>query len=95
MKVVSHIPTEQYGFVELHHDTTNAHEVAHEYKEFQDAFKSGQGIPVKDFDAFVERQLLGEHNELETYLQMSDEQKQIVQVNKRALKRISAKLEQV
>lgn len=57
------------------------------------AFKNqpGNGIADKEYNAFIDRMLLGEANHVEEYQAMSDVQKASVQVIKRALKRIEAR----
>lgn len=91
MKIKLHIPTEQYGFVEIEPETDDPHAVAGIYQQFSGAFKVNEGIPDKEFDAFIQRQLLGQSNHVEEYQAMSPEQKKYVQINKRALNRIRAK----
>ncbi len=60
---------------------------------YEIATKEKTGIPDKDFDKFIENQLLGQTNLLSVYNDMSDDQKRMVQINKRALKRIKSKMD--
>lgn len=92
MKATLHFPTEQYGFAEIEVEVTSVEEAIEMYRS---APKVGSGIDDRSFDTFIERQLGGETNELDTYQKMSPEQQKLVQVNKRALKRLEAKINRV
>lgn len=91
-KVQLHIPVEQYGFVAIDCDGLTAEETASVYVEYAQAFKPKVGLLDKDFNAFIDRMLLGqEGNHIEQYEAMSERQKDQVQCIKRALKRLKAK----
>ena len=45
------------------------------------------GLPVKEFNQFIDRQLRGEPNDLEQWLNMSEQQKLVVNEIKKAIKR--------
>lgn len=98
-KVTLRIPTaDQYAFIELvfENDTLGGEnfgpeDVFIEYQRFTEVFKPKDGIAAKTFDTFVEKQLLGSGNNVDTYNAMSLPQKTFVQIVKRALKRIQAK----
>ena len=96
-----HVPVEQFGFIAItleeedlkvmkvseSDDITKS--IARTYKEFSEAYKPSQGLPDKDFQAFIIRQLLGgEGNHIEDYNQMSEFQQKVIQENKKALKSI-------
>jgi hypothetical protein len=85
-------PTTQFAYIELQAYGTQT-ELLEQYRAFESLLKGGEGIPDKEFDLFVERQLSGKTNLRETYYRMSPEQQRMVQINKRAIKRINARLE--
>jgi hypothetical protein len=92
MKFTLHIPTEQYGFCEAEFEADDVNIAAHNYKQIADSFLGGAGLPDKDFDKFVENQLGGGSNHIEDWEKMSPEQRKYIQINKRALNRLEAKL---
>lgn len=97
MKITYRIPTsEPYAYVEVEQDLEKLDPVliTANYRDLTDAFTLKEGIGDKDFDQFIENQVSGKTNQLEVYNQMSDQQKWMVQVNKRAIKRVLAKKEQ-
>jgi hypothetical protein len=93
MLIISHIPTEQYGFIELHHDRTHPEDIHREYMEYSEAFKVKEGLSTKEFNTALDRYLLDHTGETETYLAMSPEQQRVFQEIKKALKRIKSKEE--
>lgn len=81
------IPTEQYAFIEIKvHDTPEGIQEA--MRAFKRLATVQSGIDAKEYDKFIERQLLGETNVLEQYNAMSEDQQRTVQIIKRALLRI-------
>lgn len=98
MKITYHVPSEQYGFIELENEQieeltpATAQMAVEGYKRLSEAVKCGEGLPDKDFQAFVIRQLLGgEGNHIEEYNKMSEFQQKVVQENKKALQTIKRK----
>lgn len=87
MKAKLHIPTEQYGFVEVEIDSTGE-EAVDLYTKLSAYSKGGEGLEEKQFNAFIDTQLIGGSNHIEEYNQMTPSQQNIVQTIKRALKRI-------
>jgi hypothetical protein len=86
------IATDMYEFIELEvNDTPEA--IFDAYRRMKRLNISSGGITDKEFDQFIENQLSGKTNLLETYNKMSTTQQSIVQINKRAIKRINAKIE--
>lgn len=84
------IPTEMYAYVEVDVEG-EPHDIVSAYHEFTRLVKPQEGLPVKDFNAFIDRQLNNEENHLEVWEKMSDQQKFIVNEIKKAIKRIEAK----
>lgn len=88
MKVIFHIPTEQFGFIEFEHeveDIDEAHGMYHSLKW------GGTGLSDKEFNAVIDEYLntgtvIGG---MEKYERMDTRQQDVVQVIKRALKRIN------
>lgn len=85
-KASLHLPTEQYGFIAVEVEDTPTG-IVEAYRGFQRLTQSAAGLPEKDFNAFIDRQLSGEPNHIEDYEKTSDTQKIIIQTLKRALKR--------
>lgn len=91
MKIISHIPTEQYGFVEVHHDSMNPADIKMEYTMYSQAFQVKEGLSNKDFNTALDEYLTSNTGNTETYLAMSPEQQRVFQEIKKSLKRIKAK----
>lgn len=92
MKILLHIPTEQYGFVSIEVDKSfPPQEVRELYDEYSRAFKLGamNGVSPKDFDQFIQNQLSGKGNHTDYIEKLSPAQYEHYQINKRALKRIN------
>jgi hypothetical protein len=87
MKTKLHIPTEQYGYVEVETEVEDIQEALALYKEV----KGGAGLAPNEYNGFIDRMLMGDENHLEDYLKMSAEQQACVQVIKRALKRLKSR----
>lgn len=87
MKYEIHYPTEQYGFILKVFEGTDAEAVS-EYNSLKMAWVGGSGLAVKDFNSFIDRQLMGESNHIEDYNLMNREQQSVAQEIKKALKRI-------
>lgn len=92
MKTTLHIPTEQFGFLEVEFEAQNEAEALEKYQELSNLAKGGEGVSQGQLEAFVKKQLLGEGNSIEEYNQMSKPQQDIVQMIKRLKKQINYKL---
>lgn len=96
MKVTLRIPTaDQYAFCEVEledYPTLSPGLIKETYDEITAAFKQGDGLPTKELDAFIERQISGHSNHVEEYNKMSPEQQKYVQIIKRAMNRITYKI---
>ena len=87
MKV--HVEIGQYEFVEVEAETP---EQAKElYNEIKQEFKGGEGLDKKEWNKALDLYLEKGTGDVETYQQMSEEQKAIFQEIKRSLKRINYK----
>ncbi len=87
-----HIPTYEYAFIERDFpDTTKPEEIAQYDFSIREAFKLKVGIPIKEFNEFLDRQLMGEPNNIETYNSMSKEQRSVCQEIKKSLARVDYK----
>lgn len=86
------LATAQYEFIEVVVEGS-PEDILEAHNAFKRILGPSEGLPDKEFDAFIQRQLSGETNHVEEYNRMSDVQKHYVQVNKRALKRITASQE--
>jgi hypothetical protein len=91
MKYKAHVPTEQYGFIEAVFNQEEGRNPADVYAELSAMFKPREGLDEKEFNAFIDAQLLGDSNHIDMYEKASTEQKKIIQTIKRALKRIEAR----
>lgn len=80
MKVTSHIPTEQYGFVEIEHDDCNAERVAEEYALYSKAFQSKpeNTLPKKEWNDALDRYRLGNGMEVDIMERMNEVQKWVI-----------------
>ncbi len=101
-KITVHYPVEQYGFAEIELDTAkmifeegrtpSVEKITQEvYENLAAAFKPQAGLGDKDFNAFIDYMLLGTPNHIEMYEKLSDQQRDIVQCLKRALKRLESR----
>ena len=80
------IPKEMYAFIEIEVDGT--------LEEIQDTFREltiTSELKDKEFNNFIDRYLTGEPISAEEYENCSDRQKEVVQIIKRALKRIKSR----
>ena len=93
MKYKLHIPTEQYGFVEVEFEAFSEDFVEQTYRQVVNAFKPKAGLSDKDYNSFIDRYLLGELVHTEEYAAMSTDQQKTVQIIKRSLARIKSKQE--
>lgn len=89
MKIKLHIPTEQFGFCEIEVDEVSPESVQETYRQYSSAFKAKDGVSEKEFSQFIDRQLEGKNGseDIPLYESMSDDQKRVVQIIKRAKKR--------
>ena len=94
MKIKLHIPTEEYGFVEIESEADSIQEAIETYsasKTLKNA--SGEGLDHKEWITALDRYLSTETGETAQYVRMSDSQKLVIQEIKKAIKRIAAKKE--
>lgn len=92
MKVTYHIPTEQYGFVEIETNQDPEEGVIERY----DALKRPQNAPgsvldTKTFNGCLDRYLVENVMDSNLYQAMSPEQKNVCQEIKKSFARIKAK----
>lgn len=93
MKTTLRLPTaEQYAYIELEIDAENIESAVAEYHNAMRAIKGGGGLDEKEYNAFIDRYLLGEKNHVEDYEKMDDKQKDFIQTIKRSLARIKARV---
>lgn len=93
MKYTGHVAIGQYEFIEVEGESLE--EVSEACRAIKREWGGADGLPDKEFNAFLDRQLTGEDNHIEEYEKCSDMQKVIIQAIKRALKRIEAKQNKV
>lgn len=86
MKYLAHVPTEQYGFISIEVEGT-AEEAVQAYKELQEAFKGGSGLPTKEFNAWLDSYLEGKPGSVNEWEQMSTVQKLVINEIKKSRKR--------
>lgn len=98
MKLTLRIPTQdQYAFVEcelnigLAGQNVPPEEVKELYDVYAGAFKIQEGLPSKDFDKFLDKYLGENTGDVEIYNGMNQDQKDRIQMLKRAFKRIEAR----
>lgn len=92
MKTIVQIQTEPFQLISQEFDCEMTPDEAVEaYRALQRAYKGGDGLPEKDFNAFIDRYLLGDKNHVEEYQLMNKEQQNVCQIIKRSLKRIEAR----
>lgn len=94
MKITYHIPTEQYGFVEVEMDHSNTR--VNDFESYEDiksvvSHQSGLGLEPKEFNDCLDRYVTDGTGETEVYLRMSKEQQAVIQELKKSFKRIEAK----
>lgn len=91
MKTTLRLPTQDpYAYIEVELEVQEVSEALEAYSEAMKAIKGG-GLSDKLFDAFVEKQLQGEPNQIEDLEKMNTDQRWAMQIIKRALKRIESK----
>lgn len=83
-----HIPTEQYGFIEVEVETIE--EAVDMNLAVKNAFKPKVGLSQKEFNKALDRYLTDGTGDTETYLAMNNDQKRVIQEVKKAYKRIGA-----
>jgi len=90
MKADIRIATKEYCYIEFQVEGT-MEEIFEEHRKALQMNMNQTGIADRDYNGFIDRQLSGEANHVETYQAMSDLQKFAVQVIKRALNRAEAR----
>lgn len=91
MKVILHIPTEQYGFVAIEVEDSSPEKTAEVYREYAGAFKVKTGLTAKEFNTALDAYINGNPMQPDTYYAMSPEQQKIIQELKKCFKRLDAK----
>jgi len=88
MKATIRVPTVQYGFIEYFADA-EPEEIAEMSKHLNSLQEEKVGLSAKDFNKFLDRYLTDATGELETFNEMSEEQKGVIQEIKKAYKRLN------
>ena len=92
MKYILRLPTnDQYAYIEQEGEYDTIDEALEAYNIAMTLIKGGTGLPDKEFNAFLDRMLKDEPNHIEDYEKASADQKAIIQILKRALKRADYK----
>lgn len=96
MKITYRISTAMYEYVEIEEEPQlgkTADQVRETYDGFVRAFapKPINQLPDKEYNIFIDAMLLNEANHIDTWEKLSNKQKEIAQILKRALKRIEAR----
>lgn len=86
MEIKYHIPTEQYGFIEVTAKVESTVD-ARPYEEVKGWFAEKMGLDKKGFDSALDRYLAEGKMDANIYEEMSLEQKTIIQCIKRSFKR--------
>lgn len=91
MKTTLRLPTrDQYAFIEIEADLPTVEDSISAYYEAMKLLKPKEGIDEKTMNIFIDNMLLGNgKNSVEIYQEMSQAQKDMVQILKRGLKRIT------
>lgn len=89
MKITYRIPmNDPYAYIEMEGEEDSFEEAYVNYQGYMAMVKGGGGLPAKDFDQFVQNQLMGQDNKIEDMEKMSQDQLKTMQIIKRALNRI-------
>lgn len=88
MKVILHIPTEQYGFVAVEVDDVSPDTAAETYRDYAEAFKIKVGLNQKEWNTVLDSYINGNPMNPDTYYAMSPEQQKIIQELKKCFKRL-------
>lgn len=93
MKILLHVPVEQYGFISAEFDEVNTETIANTYRDIADAFKPTEGLTAKELDLIIEKMCLNKTvtNGTELWAKATQTQKNQINCLKRALNRIEAK----
>lgn len=83
-----HIPTTQYGFIEA--DVENPEDARQLHDEVTEAFRTGDGIPDREFNEALDEYLTNGTGITETFLRMNKNQQFCFQSIKRHMKRMGA-----
>lgn len=88
MKATIRVPTEQYAFIEQEIEVEGPEAAVEAYRALQRAYKGGEGVSTKDFNAALDRYLKDGDGETETYIKMNKDQQRVFQEIKKSLRRI-------
>lgn len=92
MKAKLHIPTEEYGFVEIEEEVSTVEHALEAYKMAKDARISlKQGLSPLEFNRALDGYLELRTMPSEIYEKMDDRQKGVMQELKKSFKRTNAK----
>jgi hypothetical protein len=90
MKITYHIPTEQYGFVELEAECTDvSSNDPYELVARAVRGQGGAGVSDLEFNRVLDKYLATKSMTSEEYESLSSEQQKCIQMLKRAFKRIN------
>ena len=90
MKATLHIPTVEFGFIEIEVEGTEE-EIINKYSELFLQCKGGFGLERKEFNAALDRYLTDGTGEVEIYMKMDKEQQRVFQEIKKSLKKLKKK----
>jgi len=98
MKITYRVPTSQFAFLEIVEEpelNLTKEQVVANFNEWEKVYAQSKvpkvGLGDKEYNAFIDAQLNGGSNHVEEYNLMSEEQKNVVQTIKRAMKRLEAR----
>ena len=102
MKVIYRIPAkEPYGYIEIEDDVDEGffdpEKMKAQYDVFKETFNSkeegGEGLPPKEWNAWLDTYLTTSTGNADLYAQMSPAQQAVIQEVKKSLKRLKSKVE--
>lgn len=94
MKITFRVPTDQYAYIELTDEValeTEASTLKGRYEELKAAFSETPGVSRKEFNKFLDDQLMEIGGDVNVLEQMNERQQLVVQEVKKAIKRIGSK----
>lgn len=87
-KTIIRLPTEQFAYIEQEVECATPEEAVEAYHALASAYKGGDGLSEKDFNAFLDTYLFDGTGSSDVYAAMSKTQQEFIQTLKRSLKRI-------
>lgn len=92
MKATLRLPTkDQYAYIELETEVMSADDAVVAYNDAMRLLKPSEGLPAKEFNAFLDKYLTENTGDLETYNRMNQQQKDVIQEIKKSFKRLKTK----